>query len=342
MRAAVYNAPGDVRVETVDDPGIEDPTDAIVRVEAAAICGSDLWSYRGISKGWKPGMRLGHEFLGTIEDVGSEVGVVRPGDLVLAPFYWLDGSCDYCRSGLTVSCENGGGWGGDHDGGQGEAVRVPFADATLVRLPGSARERLPSVLPVTDVLSTGHHAAVAAGVGPGSTVVVVGDGAVGLCAVLAARRLGAERIIAVGHHADRLERARDFGATDVAAGSDEDNVAAVQEITAGGATSVCECVGTQSSIDLSIEMVRDGGAIGYVGVPAGGADVDLRKIFGRNVTVAGGVATVRDYTDQLLPDVLEGRIDPAPVFDLEVDLDGVPKGYAAMSDREAIKVLVRP
>jgi threonine dehydrogenase-like Zn-dependent dehydrogenase len=351
MRATVIQAPHDIRVEEVPDPVIQLPGDAVVRVVRACICGSDLWAYRGESAR-KPGQRIGHEFLGVVEETGAEVTGLRTGDLVVAPFVWSDGVCAYCADGLTTSCVNGGFWGsigdqGQSDGGQGEAVRVPFADSTLVRLPADALSDdhlLTGLLALSDVFGTGHHAAVGAGVRPGSTVAVVGDGAVGLCGVLAARRLGAERIIALGRHRVRTDIARTFGATDVVAARGEEAVAAVRELTGGqGAHAVIEAVGTEQSMRTAVGITRDGGAIGYVGVPHGsGTGLDLSDMFDRNIALRGGVAPVRSYIEELLPGVLDGSTDPAPVFDLTVGLDGVPGGYRAMDERTALKVLVRP
>ena len=345
MRATVINGPHDIRVEQVPDPVITAPTDAIVRTVLACICGSDLWAYRGVAAR-QPGQRIGHEFLGIVEEVGAEVRGVKPGDLVVAPFVWSDGVCAFCREGLQTSCPHGGFWGSvGSDGGQGEAVRVPFADGTLVRLPKEAAadpHLMTGLLALSDVMSTGHHAALAAGVRPGSTVAVVGDGAVGLCGVLAARRLGAGRIIALGRHADRTAIARTFGATDVVPARGEEAVAAVRELTGGvGAHAVLEAVGTEESMRTAIAITRDGGAVGYVGVPHGGsAGVDIGEMFNRNVALRGGVAPARAYIPELLADVLSGAIDPAPVFDATVDLDGVPGGYRAMDERTALKVKI--
>ncbi|MFK8907352.1 zinc-dependent alcohol dehydrogenase family protein [Streptomyces sp. YS-3] len=347
MRATVIHAPHDIRVEDVPDPVVRFPTDAVVRVLRACICGSDLWAYRGESAR-QPGQRIGHEFLGVVEEAGSEVTGFRAGDLVVAPFVWSDGSCEYCAEGLQTSCPQGGFWGSvGSDGGQGEAVRVPFADGTLVRLPADAAsdERLlTALLALSDVLGTGHHAAVGAGVRRGSTVAVVGDGAVGLCGVLAARRLGAERIIALGRHQARTDIARTFGATDIVAERGEAAVDAVRELTRGqGAHAVIEAVGTEQSMRTAVEITRDGGAIGYVGVPHGsGTGLDLSVMFDRNIALRGGVAPVRAYIPELLPDVLSGAVDPSPVFDLTVGIDGVPGGYKAMDERTALKVLIKP
>ncbi|MER5867910.1 zinc-dependent alcohol dehydrogenase family protein [Kitasatospora sp. NPDC002040] len=345
MRATVIHGPNDIRIEEVPDPVIQRPTDAVVRVLNACICGSDLWAYRGVAAR-QPGQRIGHEFLGIVEEVGREVSSVKAGDLVVAPFVWSDGVCEFCRDGLQTSCPHGGFWGEvGSDGGQGEAVRVPYADGTLVQLPKDAAgddKLLTSLLALSDVMSTGHHAAVAAGVRPGSTVAVVGDGAVGLCGVLAAHRLGAGRIIALGRHQARTDIARAFGATDVVAERGEAAIEAVRELTGGQlAHAVLEAVGTEESMRTAISITRDGGGVGYVGVPHGGsAGVDIGQMFNRNISVGGGVAPARAYIPELLADVLAGTINPGLVFDRTVDLDGVPDGYRAMDDRSALKVRI--
>ncbi|MER7664336.1 zinc-dependent alcohol dehydrogenase family protein [Streptomyces sp. NPDC096193] len=347
MRATVIHAPHDIRVEEVPDAAVQQPTDVVLRVLRACICGSDLWAYRG-ETARQPGQRIGHEFLGVVEEAGAEVSGFTPGDLVVAPFVWSDGTCEYCSAGLQTSCPRGGFWGSvGSDGGQGEAVRVPFADGTLVKLPADAASDdrlLTALLALSDVLGTGHHAAVGAGVTRGTTVAVVGDGAVGLCGVLAAKRLGAERIIALGRHETRTDIARTFGATDVVAERGEAAVEAVRELTGGGgAHAVIEAVGTEQSMRTAVGVTRDGGAIGYVGVPHGsGTGLDLSVMFDRNISLRGGVAPVRAYIPELLPDVLDGSLDPSPVFDLSVGLDGVPAGYRAMDERTALKVLVKP
>ncbi|MEV0556739.1 zinc-dependent alcohol dehydrogenase family protein [Streptomyces sp. NPDC050597] len=345
MRATTIHAPFDMRVEDVPDPVVRNPGDAVVRVLRSCICGSDLWAYRGESAR-QAGQRIGHEFLGIVEETGAEVSGVRRGDLVVAPFMWSDGVCDYCREGLTTSCEHGGFWGSaGSDGGQGEAVRVPFADGTLVALPAEAASDdrlLAALLTLSDVMGTGHHAALGAGARAGATVAVVGDGAVGLCAVLAAKRLGADRIIALGRHEARTDIARRFGATDVVAERGDAAVEAVRELTRGrGAHAVVEAVGTEQSMRTAVNITRDGGAIGFVGVPHGsGTGLDLSVMFDRNIALRGGVAPVRAYIPELLPDVLDGSIDPSPVFDLTVGLEGVPDGYKAMDERTALKVMV--
>jgi threonine dehydrogenase-like Zn-dependent dehydrogenase len=295
---------------------------------------------------------MGHEFVGVVEEIGDEVSGVRVGDLAIAPFLWSDGTCAYCARGLQTSCHNGGGFGGRDragrlvDGGQGEAVRVPEADGTLVpvpRSPGDVDARLlAALLTLSDVLGTGHHAALAARVTPGSTVAVVGDGAVGLCGVLAARRLGASRVIAMSRHAPRQEVARRFGATDIVEQRGAEGARAVAELLGGiGADAVLECVGSDSSMQQALATVRDGGAVGYVGVPHG-VELPVGRLFRRNVSVGGGVAPVRAYLPELLEDVLAGRLDPSPVFDVEMGLDDVAEAYRAMHERTAIKVLLTP
>ena len=342
MRATIMFGAGDVRIEDVPDARLVEPTDALVIVTRAAICGSDLWPYK-LMEPSETGRRMGHEFIGVVEAVGSDVRTVKAGDLVVAPFLWSDGTCVFCREGLHTSCLHGGRYGGDGvDGGQGEAVRVPQADGTLVVLPvGKDDALMPSLLTLSDVMGTGHHAALAADVAPGKTVAVVGDGAVGLCGVIAARRLGAEQIIILGRHADRIALAREFGATDVVSERDEEAVERVRELTDGfGVHSVLECVGLEQSMRTALSIARPGGAVGRVGVPQNETMPASLPAFYNNVTVGGGPAPVRAYIEELLPDVLEGRIEPGRVFDQVVRLDGVPDGYRAMNEREAIKVMV--
>ncbi len=345
MRAAIYNGPGDISIEQRPRPELAAPTDAIVRVTHTAICGSDLWFYRGESDR-EPGTPTGHEPMGIVEEVGPEVDRVEPGDRVLAPFAISCGECEFCRKGLHTSCVNGDSWGGDNGGAQGEFVRSPQADGTLVPIPepyADDEAMLRSLLPLTDVMGTGHHAAVSAGVEPGATAVVIGDGAVGLSGVLAARRLGAERIIAVGHHEDRLALAEEFGATTTVAERGEAAIDRVKELTYGGANHVLECVGAASAMNMAIEVARPGGTVGYVGVPYGVEDegIDMFGLFGDNITLNGGVAPVRAYAEDLMADVLGGTLDPAPIFTETVELADVPEGYRLMDEREAIKVLVR-
>jgi alcohol dehydrogenase len=344
MEAAVFRGERDIRVEEVPDPTVDAPTDAVVRVTHTAVCGSDLWFYRG-QRDYDVGDPVGHEPMGIVEAVGEDVTSVRPGDRVLAPFAISCGECEFCRKGLHTSCVRGDTWAGDQDGAQAELVRAPHADGTLVRVPDRYADDegvLRSLLPLTDVMCTGHHAAVSAGVGAGDTAVVVGDGAVGLCGVLAARRLGAERIVAMGHHEDRLALAEAFGATETVSARGEAAVEAATALTDGGANSVLECVGAASSMETAVEVARDGGTVGYVGVPQGVSDAAfLDTAFGKNVTIAGGVAPVRAYIEDLMADVLQGTLDPSPVFTKTVDLGSVPEGYRAMDERDAVKVLVR-
>ncbi|PZM94738.1 MAG: IMP dehydrogenase, partial [Actinobacteria bacterium] len=339
MRATLIYGAGDVRVEHVPDPVLREPTDAVVRVLRSCICGSDLWPYRSRPAS-EHGDRIGHEFLGVVEDVGAEVSGLTPGDLVVAPFAWSDNTCDFCRDGLHTSCRRGGLWGANGaDGGQGEAVRVPQAQGTLVKLPVSEDSALlPSLLTLSDVLPTGHHAAVTAGVNPRTTVTVIGDGAVGLCAVLAAKRLGAERIILMGRHKDRTDLGREFGATDVVPERGEEGVEKVRELTGGDGTHVVlECVGLLPALETALGVVRDGGTVSRVGAPQYREMPAAYRIFRRNVTLTGGIAPARAYIEELLPDVLEGRIEPGRVFDRTITLDEVPEGYRAMAEPNAPK-----
>ena len=338
MRATVMYGAGDVRVENVPDARLVEPTDALLMVTSACICGSDLWPYKSLPPSAK-GRRMGHEFIGVIEAVGRDVRTVKRGDLVVAPFAWSDGTCEFCRQGLQTSCLHGGWWGGDLDGGQGEAVRVPQADGTLVKLPvGRDDALMPSLLSLSDVMGTGHHAAVAARVGPGKIVAVVGDG---LCGVIAARRLGAEQVILLGRHPDRIRLAKDFGATDIVSERGEEAIQRVRDLTGGlGAHAVLECVGLEESTRTALGIARPGGAVGRVGVPQDEMIPASSATFFGNITIAGGPAPARAYIEELLPEVLDGRIEPGRVFDRVTDLDGVPDGYRAMDRREAIKVRI--
>jgi threonine dehydrogenase-like Zn-dependent dehydrogenase len=289
------------------------------------------------------GQRMGHEFIGVVDAVGSDVRTVKTGDVVVAPFAWSDGTCVFCHEGLHTSCLHGGFWARDGiDRGQGDAVRVPQADGTLVVLPvGKDDALMPSLLTLSDVMGTGHHAALAAKVGPGKTVAVVGDGAVGLCGVIAACRLGAEQIIILGRHPDRIALAREFGATDVVSGRGDEAVERIRELTDGfGAHSVLECVGHEQSTVTALGVVRPGGAVGRVGLPQQESIPTTLTTFFDNVNIGGGPAPARAYIEELLPDVLEGRIEPGRVFDRVTNLDGVPDGYRAMNEREAIKVVI--
>ncbi len=343
MRATLMYGAGDVRVETVPDPVITEATDAIVRVVAGCICGSDLWPYASMPASDR-GRRMGHEFVGVVEDVGTDVTGLARGDFVVAPFVWADNTCDFCREGLQTSCRHGGGWGSREGGGQGEAVRVPQAQGTLVKVPVAEDSALvPSLLTLSDVFSTGHHAAVKGRVGPHTTVTVIGDGAVGLCAVLAAKRLGAERIVLMGRHTVRTDIGRDFGATDVIAERGDEAVERLRELTGGDGThAVLECVGTRAAIDVAFEVVRDGGVISRVGVPQYDEVPFGSAGFMRNVTLTGGVAPARAYIEELLPDILDGVVEPGRVFDRVIGLDDVPAGYRWMADRKALKVLINP
>ena len=346
MKATRIHGFRDIRLEDLPDPKIIKSTDAVVRVVASCICGSDLWQYR--REGERPDgpWQIGHEFLGVVEQIGSGVTTVREGDLVIAPFVWSDNTCVMCQEGLHTSCLHGGGWGSPGvDGGQGEKVRVPQADGTLVVAPvGEDSELIPALLALSDVMGTGHHAARAASVGPGSHVAVVGDGAVGLCAVLAAKRLGAERITIFSRHEDRTAVARQFGATDAIAERGKDALARAKEETGGlGFHHVIEAVGSKQSWETSLGIARPGGTVGFVGVPVGASEgIPPWDMFGKNLTVRGGVAPVRAYIPELLVEVLDGTLDPSPVFDVELPLAQVAEGYAAMDERRAIKVLLRP
>ncbi len=342
MRATVMYGAGDVRVEDVPDARLLEATDALVRVTRAAICGSDLWPYNQMEPD-ETGRRMGHEFIGVVEAAGAGVETVKRGDLVVSPFLWCDGTCVFCREGLQNKCLHGGRYGFDDvDGGQGEAVRVPQADGTLVALPvGPDDALMPSLLTLADVMGTGHYAAVAAGVGPGKTAAVVGDGAVGLCGVIAAKRLGAERIILLGSHGDRTALGRELGATDIVGERGDEAVERVRELTDGlGVHSVLECVGLEQSTLTALQIARAGGAVGRVGIPQEDSVPDAVATFFKNVSIGGGPAPVRAYMEELLTDVLEGRIEPGRVFDRVIGLEEVPDGYRAMNDREAIKVLI--
>ncbi len=343
MRATIMPKVHDVRIENVPDAAIQNPTDAVIRVTRACICGSDLWPYNGSPN--VEGQRMGHEAIGVVEEVGSDVQTIKRGQVVIMPFVNSDGTCLFCEEGLPAACIHRDFFGnGTLDGAQAEALRIPMADGTLYPIDVAEDDALmPSLLTLSDVMGTGHHAAVSARVRRGGSVAVVGDGAVGICGVLAARRLGAEQIIIMGRHPDRIALAKEFGATDVVSERGDEGIARVRDLTAGfGVQSVLECVGTAQAMDTSMGIVRRGGAVGRVGVPHYEAIPGAQHMFYDNVIVAGGPAPTRAYIPDLLPDVLEGRIDPGRVFDRTVDLDGVPDGYRAMNDREALKVLIRP
>ena len=338
MRATIMYGAGDVRVEEVPDAHLIEPTDALVQITRAAICGSDLWPYKSMEP-TDSGRRMGHEFVGVVVDVGADVRTVKPGDLVVSPFLWSDGTCLFCREGLHSECLHGGRYGFDNvDGGQGEAVRVPQADGTLVVLPVDEDDELmPSLLTLSDVMGTGHHAAVTAKVAPGKTAAVVGDGAVGLCGVIASKRLGADQVILLGNNPARIALGEEFGATDVVRERGDEAVERVRELTAGvGAHSVLECVGLEQALDTALEIARPGGAVGRVGIPEHDT-TPTGVAFWKNASIAGGPAPVRAYVEQLLPDVLEGRIQPGRVFDRIGPLDEVPEGYRLMNEREVLK-----
>jgi threonine dehydrogenase-like Zn-dependent dehydrogenase len=319
------------------------PTDAVVRVALTCVCGSDLWYYRGQSD-YAAGSPIGHEFVGVVEQVGDGVQNIAKGDLIIAPFFYSDGSCPNCRAGITSACVAGGGWGVNGiDGGQGEAVRVPLADGTLVKVPGSGHsdKTLASLLTLSDVMCTGHHAAISAGVEKGDIVAIVGDGAVGLCAIIAAKRLGAQRIISLSRNPARQNLAQEFGATDIIAERGEEANEAVLKLTDGiGADASLECVGTNEAMQTALAIARPGSMVGYVGVPHG-IEIPVENIFYRNVGVHGGPAPVRAYIPELLDDVLKGHINPGRVFDFTTELNGIGEAYAAMDERRAIKSLVK-
>ncbi|MGW4287977.1 zinc-binding dehydrogenase [Streptomyces sp. NPDC004673] len=342
MRAAVMYGAGDVRVEDRPDPKIVKPSDAVVRTVAACVCGSDLWPYASMPA-TDTGRPMGHEFLGVVEEIGAEVTGLKADDLVVAPFTYCDNTCDYCARGLHISCRDGGRYGFDGvDGGQGEAVRVPYADGTLVKLPVAADSALvPSLLALSDVMTTGHHGAVTAGVGRGDTVLVIGDGAVGLCAVIAAKRLGAERIVLAGRHEQRTDLGTEFGATDVVAERGPEGVARIRDLT-GGVGKVIEAVGTREALDTALGTVLDGGTISRLGVPQYEQGPLGRPEFLRNITLTGGASPARAYIEHLLPDVLDGTIDPGRVFDRQFPLDQAPDAYQAMAERRVLKALIRP
>jgi len=349
MLATIIHGERDVRVEERPKPELVEPTDAVVRVVAACVCGSDLWTYRGVRSVASP-KPIGHEFVGIVESVGDSVSDIRIGDFVISPFTSSDGTCPSCLHGMQATCDHLSFFGAKDTNGvplagaQGEFVRVPFADGTLVPVTEDFDEALvPSLLTLSDVMSTGHHAAVSAGVGPGATVVVVGDGAVGLCAVLAASRLGATRIIAMSRHEDRQALAREFGATDIVAERGAEAASVIRDLLGGVlADAVLEAVGTRESMEQALAAVRPGGRVGYVGVPAGGAEFPIQFLFDNNISIAGGMAPARAYIPELLVDVLSGAIDPGRVFDLELPLTESAEAYAAMDERRAIKVLLRP
>jgi threonine dehydrogenase-like Zn-dependent dehydrogenase len=338
MRATIMHAPGDVRVEERDKPTIQQPTDAIIKLVAACVCGSDLWPYRGADSLDGP-VPMGHEYVGIVEEVGADVKNVRIGQFVVGSFFASDNTCEICRSGYQSGCIHREGVGG----AQAEYMRVPLADGTLVATPEMPdADKIPSLLAASDVLGTGWFGAKAAEAGPGKTVAVVGDGAVGLLAILAAKQMGAERIIAMSRHASRQALAREFGATDIVEERGDEGVAKIKELTNGlGAHSVIEAVGTQESMMQAIRATRAGGHVGHVGVSH---DVELPglELFFSHVHLHGGPAPVRNYLPELIDLILRGEINPGKVFDVELPLDEAAEGYKAMDERRAIKVLLRP
>ncbi|MCL8025896.1 zinc-dependent alcohol dehydrogenase family protein [Nocardioides bruguierae] len=341
MRATMIHAPRDIRFETdVPDPVVSRPTDAIVRVTTACVCGSDLWPYRGENPTTEP-HTIGHECIGVVEAVGSEVSTVKPGDFVIVPFDHCDNTCAHCRAGMQSACVNVG----MTVSGQGELAKVNQADGSLVKVPGVGAAGpdaalVPSLMALSDVMPTGWHAAVAAGVREGGTAVVVGDGAVGLCGVIAASQMGAEKVVLMSRHESRQKLGTAFGATHLVAARGEEGEAAVMEITGGvGADAVLECVGTGQAMTTAFNVARPGSRVGFVGVPHG-AEPPMRTMFSKNVGLAGGMAPVREYLPHLLDLVLAGTIDPGQVFDLRLPVDQVAEAYAAMDERRAIKALL--
>jgi len=338
MRGAVMHAPGDVRVENLEDPRIERPTDAIIRLSATCVCGSDLWPYRGVDKLEGP-TPMGHEYAGVVEEVGSEVTGIKPGQFVVGSFFASDNTCEICRAGYQSSCIHREG----PRGAQAEYLRVPLADGTLVATPEvPPADLVPGYLAASDVLGTGWFGAVAAEAGPGKTVAVVGDGAVGLLAVLAAKQLGAERIIAMSRHEPRQKLAREYGATDIVTERGDEGIARIKDLTDGlGAHSVVEAVGTQESMMQAIHSTRPGGHVGYVGV-AHEVSLPGMELFFSHVHLHGGPAPVRRFLPELMGLIGERTIDPGKVFDLDLPLQEAAEGYRAMDERRAIKTLLRP
>lgn len=349
MLATFMYGQHDVRVDHVDEPQILLSTDAVVMIEASSVCGSDLWGYRGVLTVDRPTAK-GHEFLGMVTEVGARVSTLRPGDFVIGPFTINDGHCHNCRNGVQPSCLSRGRWGqlgadGITAGGaQAEMIRVPLAEGTLFR---TERPEDPALLPhlltLADVMPTGHHAAVCADVGPGSTVAVVGDGAVGQCGVIAATRLGAERIIMMSRHQDRQDLALSFGATDIVTERGTEGAQQVRDLLGGlGADCVLECVGTDESLQQALAATRPGGQVGVVGLPAGNPAIEVRSLFAKNIGMRGGAAPVLSYIDDLISDVRDGSITPGRVFDTTLDLTDAARGYAAMDSRQSIKTMLLP
>ena len=341
MQAAIFGGKGSIELGERPDPKIQGPRDAIVRIVLGCVCGSDLWYYRGESP--HDIGPIGHEFIGIVEKTGEDVRNLAADDFVVAPFTFNDGTCPHCRAGWTSNCVAGASFGNHGiDGGQGEAVRVPFADSTLVRIPPPRRsdQTLRSLLTLSDVMCTGHHAAVSAGVKSGDVVAIVGDGAVGLCAVIAAKRLGAQRIIAMSRNPSRQKLAKTFGATDVLVERGDEATKKVMEMTAGvGVDAALECVGTGESMNTAFGIARPGSIVGAIGAPHG-VVVPIDKVIFRDIGLRGGVSPVRRYIPELLDDVLDGRINPGLVFDYVTDLNGIKQAYIEMDERRAVKSLL--
>ncbi len=344
MKATIFKEPGVIEVEDVADPVLQHPDDAIVRVTYACICGSDLWPYRGLVPR-DHDSRIGHEFMGIVEAIGDAVTNVKVGDLVVAPFVASDGICPECKAGITTRCRNIQSWGAKgNDGGQGEKVRVPMANGTLFAIPKeqATEAMMPGLLALSDVLCTGHHAAVSAHVEKGSTVAVIGDGAVGLCAVAASKRLGAGRIFLLSTHEDRAALGTQFGATDIVAARGADAIAQIKHATDDlGVDCVLECVGTPEAWDTAFGIVRAGGNIGAVGLPVGVPDLPISKFFWPDIGLKGSGAPAAHYIPELLPDVLSGKLDVSSIFTKTVPLADIAEGYKAMDERKDIKVLVK-
>jgi len=341
MRGVMMYGPGDVRTEEREDPTILEPTDAILRVTATCVCGSDLWPYRGAEPLQASPAAMGHEYVGVVDEVGAEVGNVSVGDFVVGPFVASDNTCEICQAGYQSRCIHQVMMGAI--GTQAERARIPLADGTLVKTPGEPSDDLiPSLLAASDVLGTGWYGAVAAEAGPGRTIAVVGDGAVGLSAVLAAKQLGAERIIVFSRHPDRQALAREFGATDILEERGDEGAARVVELTGGyGAHGVVEAVGTQESMWQAIRATRPGGFVGYVGV-SHGVELEGLDLFFASVHLHGGPAPVRRFLPELVRLIWDRTIDPGKVFDLTLPLDEAAEGYRAMDERRATKVLLTP
>ncbi len=338
MRVTTIQAPGEIRLEERPVPEITAPTDAVIKITASCICGSDLWPYRGANE-VSPGSTIGHEMVGVVEEVGADVRSFAPGDFVVVPFCTCDNTCPHCLNGAHSACANGG----FTTGGQGEYGLVTQAEGSLVKTDGMPdAEMIPSLLTLSDVFPTGWHCAVAAGVKKGDTVVVVGDGAVGLCGVLAAAQMGAERVVAMSRHEPRQEIARAFGATDIVPERGREGAEAIKELTDGvGADAVLECVGTDDAMKQAFAVARPGSTVGFVGAPHG-VELPVRRMFVKNIGLAGGMAPVRRYLPELLELVTTGAVHPGLVFDTVLPLDEVAAGYRAMDERTAVKVLLQP